>query len=312
MLGAQQYQHKKQVGLYLADDGIAIAEIDSSVDAAAVQIKSCDFLASTDAAEQLKLLTRYVREHNLKNRPCVMVLDDAQYNLFQMPVPAVEDSELKSALRWNISDLLSYPVDEAVIDVFRVPVQQHREAKAYVVAAHREHVEQAIGFVKKSGMILSTIDIEELSLGNIIEQFESQERGVAVLHFGREHGSINLYSNSDLYLSRKIDTGLNRIEEMLSIGAEAQVYESIILELQRSLDFYESEYARAPISKIIVAPRQPILQGICDYISSNAGLSIELINLAQVFSTATDLNDENQAKCLLALAAASRKAAVHS
>ncbi len=311
MLGAQQHQHKKQVGLYFADDGIAVAEIDSTADAAPV-IKCCDFITASDSAEQLNLLTRYIREHNLKNQSCIVVLDNTQYNLFQMPVPAVEDSELKSALRWNISDLLNYPVDEAVIDVFRVPVQQHREAKAYVVATHRENLEKTVSFIRKTGLILRTIDIEELSLGNIIEQLEGQERGMAVLYFGQNQGVISLYSNSDLYLSRKIDTGLNRIEEMQSIGTENQIYESIILELQRSLDFYESEYARAPINKIVVAPRHPVLQGFCDYVSSNAGLGIELINLAQIFSTATELDDENQVKCLLAIAAASRKASVNS
>ena len=306
MLGRQLQQQKKQVGLYLTSDGISVAEIDLSDDAQPA-LKSCEFISSSESSERLKQLGRYIRENGLKKQPCVVVLEDTQYKLFQLPLPSVDDSELKSALRWSIKDLVDFPVEDAVIDVFRVPVQEHREEKAYVVATPRDEVLQTINFIRKTGLTLKTIDIEELSLGNIIEQIEGQERGVAVLHFGQQHGSINLYRDSALYLSRKIDTGLERLEEIQAQGTAEQVYESIMLELQRSLDFCESEFVRPAISRLVVAPKHPVLQGFCDYVSSHSGMKIEFLNLAQIYTDSTELNDENQSNCLLAIAAASRK-----
>jgi MSHA biogenesis protein MshI len=308
MLDDQIQQPKKQVGLYLAHDGIAVAEI-SCNDGASPALKFCEFISTPDPADQLKQLSKHIKKHDLKNIPCVVVLDDAHYNLFQMASPPVEESELASALRWSIRDLISYPVEQAVVDVFRVPVQQHREAKVYVVVTPKDEIQKTVNFIRKAGLSLSTIDIEELSLGNLVEQMQGQARGTAVIHFGQQQGSINLYSDSALYLSRKIDIGLMSLETEESQATTEQMYESIILELQRSLDFYESEYARAPISKLVVAPRHPILQGFCDYVGQHSGLTTELMNLSQIYSDSTELNDENQSRCLLAIAAASRKTA---
>lgn len=309
MLG-KQLQQKKQLGLYLSSDGIAVAEVEQSGDRPP-SLKSCAFISATESTDQLTQLAKYISKNDLKKQPCVVVLDETQYNLIQLPAPPVTDAELKSAVRWSIKELINYPVEDAVVDVFRVPVQEHREGKIYVVATAKDNIQKTVDFIRKSGLSLHAIDIEELSLGNIIEQMNDHQRGVAVLHFDHLVGSISLFSNSALYLSRKIETGLNRLEEIQAQGAASaameQVYESIILELQRSLDFYESEFARPPITKLVVAPRHPILQGFCDYVSSHSGLSVELINLAQIFPDSTALNDENQARCLLAIAAAARK-----
>ena len=309
MLG-KQLQQKKQLGLYLSSDGIAVAEIEQSGDRQP-SLKSCAFISATESTDQLTQLAKYIRKNDLKKQPCVVVLDESQYNLIQLPAPPVTDAELKSAVRWSIKDLINYPVEDAVVDVFRVPVQEHREGKIYVVATAKDNIQKTVDFIRKCGLSLHAIDIEQLSLGNIIEQMNDHQRGVAALHLDHLVGSISLYSNSALYLSRKIETGLNRMEEIQAQGAASaameQVYESIILELQRSLDFYESEFARPPITKLVVAPRHPILQGFCDYVSSHSGLSVELINLAQIFPDTTALNDENQANCLLAIAAAARK-----
>lgn len=306
----RQLQQKKQLGLYLTIDGIAVAEIEQSSDNPPGLI-SCAFITATESTDRLKQLAKYIGKNNLKKQSCVVVLDEAQYNLIQLPAPPVADDELKSAVRWSIKDLINYPVEDAVIDVFRVPVQEHREGKIYVVATPKDKVQETVDFIRKTGLRLKAIDIEELSLGNIIEQMDDNQRGVAVLHLDHLLGSISLFSNSALYLSRKIDTGLNRLEEIQAQGAASaamdQVYESIILELQRSLDFYESEFARPAITKLVVSPRHPVLQGFCDYASSHSGLTVELINLAQIFTDSTALNDENQARCMLAIAAAARK-----
>ena len=300
-----------QVGVYLATDGIAVAEVDFSAQARPV-LQSCHYIESDQPVDRLEQLGRYVRQHALKKKPCVVVLDESSYSLIQMAAPPVEDDELAAALRWSLKDLIDYPVDDAVVDVFRVPVQEHREAKIYTVVAPRAEIRQTVDFIRKSGLSIDAIDIEQLSIGNIVEQLAGQEKGVAVLHIEHEHGSINLYQNSALYLSRKIDTGLARFEALqqqgidMQTGAE-QIYEPITLELQRSLDFYESQFAKPSIRRLLVTPRHPLLQGFCDYASGTTGLQVEFLNLAEVYPDSTVLDDQGQTNCLMAIAAASRR-----
>ena len=304
-------QQKGNVGIYLAADGIAVAEIVAS-DKLMPALKSCQYISASDPIERLKQFEHYIKQHALKKRRCSVVLDGAYYNLIQMAAPPVEDDELKNALRWSVKDFVDYPVDQAVIDVFRVPVQQNRAAKVFVVTSHREDIQRAVDFIRKSGLKLQSIDIEELSLGNIVRKIPGHEKGIALLNFEKHHGSINLYHDSALYLSRRIDTGLERMEELQSQGnalavIEEQIYDPIILELQRSLDFYESEFAKPPISRLLVSPKHPVLQSFFDYAESHSGLRVEFIHLPQLFPASTELDDEAHGNCLLAIAAASRE-----
>jgi len=304
-------QRGLQVGVYLATDGIAVAEVDFSAQPRPV-LQSCHYIDTTEDTERLEQLGRYIRERSLKRQPCIVVLDESAYNLIQMPAPPVQDDELAAALRWSLKDLIDYPVEDAVVDVFRVPVQEHREAKIYAVVSPRAHIRQSVDFIRKSGLGIGAIDIEQLSIGNIVEQLAGQEKGVAVLHIEREHGSINLYQDSALYLSRKIDTGLVRFEALQQQGADMQtdadqLYEPIILELQRSLDFYESQFAKPSIRRLLVTPRHPLLQSFCDYASGTTGLQVEFLNLGEVYPDSTVLDDQSQTHCLMAIAAASRR-----
>jgi MSHA biogenesis protein MshI len=303
-------QRSLQVGVYLATDGIAVAEVDVSAQSRPA-LQSCHYIESDEPVERLEKLGQYVREHALKRRPCVVVLNDSDYNLIQMTAPPVQDDELAAALRWSVKDLIDYPIDDAVIDVFRVPVQQHREEKVYAAVSRREKVQQTVDFIRKSGLSVDVIDIEQLSIGNIVEQLDGQEKGVAVLHIERDHGSINLYQNSALYLSRGIDTGLSRFEALQAQGVDLhadaeRIYEPITLELQRSLDFYEHQFAKPPIRRLLVAPRHPLLQSFCDYASGSTGLQVEFMNLGEVLSDSSALDDQDQTSCLLAIAAAFR------
>ena len=305
MLG-KLLQQNKQVGLYVAGDGIAVAEIDFPDDASPT-LKSCQFIAETEPADQLKLLKRYIKKNNLKKQPCNVVFNDAKYKLFLLALPAVEESELIAALSWSLKDQIGFPVEEAVIDIFHVPVQKNREEKVYVAVSQKSDVTQTIGFIKKAGLKLACINVEELSLGNLIEQMEGQERGIAVVHFDQNNGAVNIYRDSELYISRKIDIGLETLQQMSLDDSTQQHHESIILELQRTMDFYESEFAKPPIGKLVVTPKHPVLQGFCDYVTNQTGMLVELINLAQIYPDSTELDDEAQSSCLLAIAAAARK-----
>ena len=301
--------HSTRIGIHITRNTIAVSEFNPTD--ATSPVKSCFVITSSDAAERSQQLNIHIKQYKLKKYPCTLVLDTSYYDLYQLPAPSVEDNELNAAMRWRLKDLIAYPVADAVIDVFRIPVTAHREAKVYVAVASKSCIQSAVDLIHKSGLRIQAIDIEQLSLLGLIEKIETQKKGLAVLTMGQQSGSISLYHDNHLFLTRKIDLGLERIESMQTSDADhaqllEQIYDPIILELQRSLDFYESEFARPPISRLLVAPRHPILQGLCDHASSNFGIDASFINLAQIYPASAPLSDEHQANCLLAIAAAAR------
>jgi MSHA biogenesis protein MshI len=66
-------------------------------------------------------LSNLVKTMEIEGKQCSFVLNRKDYNLHLVEAPKVEASELRGAVRWKIKDLLDMKVEDAAIDVFRVP-----------------------------------------------------------------------------------------------------------------------------------------------------------------------------------------------
>jgi MSHA biogenesis protein MshI len=78
--------------------------------------------------------------HNrqLARAPVSAVLSAQDYQLVQVDAPEVEPSELRSAVRWKLREIINFPVSEAVVDVFDIPEQARYvdTRMIFAVAAH--------------------------------------------------------------------------------------------------------------------------------------------------------------------------------
>ena len=53
---------------------------------------------------------------------------------------------------------------------------------------------------------------------------------------------------------------------------QQQAMDAIVLEVQRSLDYYESHFGQPPINSLVIAPLQQNVPGLVDYFASNLGV----------------------------------------
>lgn len=307
---SQPKRLKTQVGVYLTQDAIAIAILEKVGDNN-FNLKECDYIKEKDEKEKIKKLEAYIKKKKLKKKDCIVVLDEEKYKLIQMPVPLVEKKELKSAIRWNLHDHIDFPVENAVIDTFGMPSNEYQEEKLYVVVSEKKEIQTIVDTIEQSGLNLRVIDVSQLALRNMIDLKEKNKKGIALLTFKKNYGSINLYKDSELYLSRKINIGLEQIDKALRETNDKQeiintIYEPAILELQRSLDYYETSFYQQPIKKIKVAPGTKNLTDFCEYADQNSGYRVEVIDLKDIFAKFESLDDQLQEQCFLAMASGLR------
>ena len=71
-------------------------------------------------------LAKLVKDLKLEGTQCIVVLNPKDYSLQLIEAPNVEPDELRSAVRWKIKDLLDMKLEDAAIDVFRVPEDAYR------------------------------------------------------------------------------------------------------------------------------------------------------------------------------------------
>ncbi|MCW8917275.1 MAG: pilus assembly protein PilM [Gammaproteobacteria bacterium] len=266
------------------------------------------------------------KEYQLEASACVSVAPQDSFSLLLVESPVVEAAELKAAVRWRIKDLIDFHVDDAIIDVFDIPGQKERGRPKlmYVVASRTSTVQQQIDLLEGAGLNLTAIDIPELALRNIAALLPEDKSGVATLYIGRRKGMLVITRDRTLYLSRRIDLGLEQLmghlhaptdeEELLLDGEEPsmpaalrQAFDNIVLEVQRSLDYYESHFSLPPVSGLVVAPMEEGIPGMMGYLGGNLGVPVRLLDLNALLECEENLSDQLQAQCLFAIGAALRE-----
>jgi MSHA biogenesis protein MshI len=269
-------------------------------------LQHCESAPAPSLKEAARLLADRVRLLNLVGARCNFVLSPEDYNLLLVEAPAVEEAELASAAKWKIKDMVDKPLEQLAISVFRVPREAYRNQRdmLYVVAADRRRVQQAVDLVLESGLLLESIDIPELAILNLIELCADDSNGLAMIDLRFSGSLLNLTKSGKLHLTRHLNT---QVSDEIAANAEWEsVRERLVLEVQRSLDYYESQMGNSHINRLLLAPRKHDSTTLVAQLNEAMGVKVEIMDLAEKLGSEVELAPEMQQACLLAIGGALR------
>jgi MSHA biogenesis protein MshI len=250
----------------------------------------------------------YADDLNLQRTPVSAVLDRNTYQLQLVEMPNVPADELVSAVRWRLKDLIDFPVEEAVVELLEMPPHANPGAPhtAYAVVTQRAEVLRQVDAMQQADLMMDVIDIPELCVRNIAVLLRQDVDGVAFLHFAEECGYLTITRKGVLHLTRHLDTGRRAIEAALSDDFTLQeLVGGIALEVQRSLDYYESHYDCRPVTQIALGPGAG-LDALPAAMTEHLGLAVEMVTFEDLFSLENEISAERQGISLLAVGAALR------
>lgn len=271
------------VGLSVFEQGVAISH--GEMINGEFKILKLDF-EPIQGPSVLPYVQYWVSKNKLKNADCHYVLDKSEYELELIETPPVEDDELREAVRWRLKDLISQPIEDTVIDIFPLPADAYRGRMKmlYVVAVDRSVIESKLKFIRSCGLDPKVIDIEEMALRNISLHLPDMEKGtIAILSLKENSGEILMFSHEAMYLSRSIEMGYASLvqhgdstdkqvgradhQDEYEINFQMAAHEDdteehdrvmmldrFILDVQRSLDYYESQLGKGIASKVYLLP----------------------------------------------------------
>ncbi len=236
------------------------------------------------------------------------------YNLIQIDPPDVPEGEFREAVRWQIKDLLDFPAEQAVVDTFSASASQSQEL-SFAVAASQERVWQVVHALRDADLDIAAIDIPELALRSLVSLLPDDDRGLALLSLWKDSGLITIVRNGELCMARRINLG---VQELVAAAdpatevdgveiseAQQNILDAVILEIQRSLDYYESSVSRQSVSTVYIAPLSDPIPGLQSYLDSYLAPEIQPLQLAQLLEDCT-LPDSELSHCLSAIGAALR------
>ena len=305
------------VGVSLREEGLALAAV-SPQPGERPRLPVCEFRLCRDNVEREGMLRELVSTHQLSGSECTLTLQPQDYQLLRAEAPPVEPEELRDAMRWRIKDLIDFPPDQATLDVFPLPSGRHGEqgSVVYVAVARKERIKSKVELLGRAGLVTTAVDISELVLRNVMERYPFDADGTVLLRISRSLGATMIFRDGSLFLSRDLNLGEDDLhnavsreqwQDLLDLPQEAQsLLDRIVLEVQRSLDYFESHFSMAPPKNLVMLPLAQEIEMIPRYLGTMLGLEVHPLELNQLLDTPEPLTAMHQLHCVGAIGAALR------
>ena len=217
-------------------------------------------------------LKDYVVKNKLTGTPCFFAMSSHWYRIHQLDQPDVPQSDIFSALQWPLQEALG--ADKPIVyDYVNMPVQVAGQNKVFAVAIARDEVEKLTSVIFDAQLDLKGISVEEFATTHLVEN-----RSEPVITLVQEHGEVvvlNIIKDQQLYFSRRLK-GFENIGGFSERELEMGITDSICVQIQRSMDFFESQLRQAPIRQIVLKLDSPHLAFLCQQISKDMGVNCDV------------------------------------
>jgi MSHA biogenesis protein MshI len=297
----------------LADDHFAVAVVRRD-DAGKPRIEHCETHAATEGVTPaLKSLLDKLRV--ARSAACA-VIDGDDYQIVQVEAPEVLPSEMRAAIRWRLRDAINFNIDDAAVDVFEIPdpVRRSQSRMLFAVAARDSAIQRISSILKPAAKGFCAIDIPELCLRNVSALLPQDAKGVAMLALHDNFAQLIITRQGVMYLTRRIDTQrrfeMHAQDRGAADGAKEIDAGALALELQRSLDYYESHYDQSAIGDLVIAPANGRASQLADALKNETSLRIAQLDVRELFNVYKGGELITDWSCLMALGAALRTESV--
>jgi MSHA biogenesis protein MshI len=293
-----------RAGIVLADGAYALALVSRTADNKP-SIDHCAVHAGAELAPSLKATLD--RLGATRARTCAVV-DGDDYQVVQVEAPEVLPSEMRTAIRWRLRDAVNFNVDEAAIDVFEIPdpVRRTTAKMLFAVAARESAIQRLAATLKPVAKGFHAIDIPELCLRNLSALLPQDGKGVAMLALNQRFAQLVITRQGVMYLTRRIDTARAFNPHDRERNAEDVDAGALALELQRSLDYYESHYDQAPVGDLVIAPADERARRLANDLKNETSLRVSVLDVRDLFIVQQSGEIVNDWPSLMALGAALR------
>lgn len=296
----------------ISKNGICCIEIDSHsfslayarLESGKLNLVACANYPYSTKDDLHESLTTIVKYYKLDGVSCSLILEPDQYQILLMDALPVPASEFQAAIRWKIKDLIRYPIDDIVVDSFPLPIKKASTGQEVimVVVSKLSDLRSVSDDLKRGELNLNKISILELSLRNIANLFNQVDKTTALLYLQEKNSQLILTAKKELHFARRIEWGvtlLDAIQESDNKDSEIALrIDRLALEVQRSFDYYQSQWREPIPTRIIFSAVKSLPMNFASLLSERLSIPVEILNLTAHFNNTKVLSVEDQGKYL--------------
>lgn len=296
------------VGLDIGSGAIKIAEVrwiqgQPELVAAAIEELSTNTVRDGYVLNKEKLtetLERAWALRGIKGKHVVLSLSGQAVFIRELLFPAMNDEELRQAVKWELDKYISTPDAANYYFDFAVlgSAKDMQNIRVLLVAAPLEMINGLTRAVKQAGLNPLAIDIEPLALQRTMEKANN----AIVIDIGAECCQLNLFQQGSPLVSRFIPLSGGRFTEAIGKVLELNFYEAeklkkqhkglltknsqagevptavhqslkllvgeLAREIRRTTDYYQMQNRDAFIDKVVLTGGGAQLDNLADHLST--------------------------------------------
>lgn len=241
----------KFVGVALYSDAIKIVRLKKQKH---TELLTCFYLESypLSGPEQLtSLLRKIIEAQKLEGTNCVLVIPPEKVESVQVEMSELPKVDIQASLPWKLKELIPIPPQDMLCDYIEMDIQPFgQQPKAQVMATSRNYIEHIIKPFHKANMPILAITTEQFVLAKM-QVLEDVAQLVFVQHKDMA-GILLILKNKRICFARKI-RGTDAVIGMSAEEIDEYGADMIAIEIQRSIDYYESQLKQPPIKDVLLA-----------------------------------------------------------
>lgn len=262
-------------------------------------IKVIDTIQANDPLHNPATHARWVKKY--VNSTLNLLIAEDLYQLMLSDMPDVPSTELASAMELKAAELLSYDLDDALIDIIQLPPEAYRSRTrmAFIIAMQKLPLEQWLSTLVQVGIRVPVIDVAITQLRNFGLRVQNYSAS-GLFHIESNRSRLILNYNDEMVLSRTFDSGIDDLDanddlpkpitsNELFIEEEAQSaiqLESLALDIRRSFDYYESQLGLGAIAELNILCRKNH-QYLVESLASRLGVRCSFVDPSDYLHTST-------------------------
>jgi len=181
--------------------------------------------------------------------------------------------------------LVSLPDGDVVLDYIDVPLANPlQNAKLNVVVSSKSWLQELVGLFNQQGLTLENIQPEEWLARNLAPRRSYPL--MLVCHQPGQELSVQILQDNKLIFSRRL-RGFSRLDQASMEELQQGVFDNLLLELQRSIDYFEGQLKQAPVREIALWLSGPHQTGILQLFNQNGFQQVFNIDTAELMLDVT-------------------------
>lgn len=264
--------------------------------------------AIIDAGAVADAVRRLLDSRKIKTREVVASLSGNSVIVKKINLPVMTEAELSESIYWEAEQYIPFDIQDVNLDYQILTPASAADSRGgmevLLVAAKKDKINDYTEVIKQAGRLPVVVDVDAFAVQNAYEANYDAETGsvVVLLNAGASGININIVSGEQSLFTRDISIGGNAyteaIQKEMNLSFEDAEYlkkggglegirgdevrsvvgnttESLLLEIQKTFDFFKATAASDRIDRILLSGGTSRVDGLAERLAERFGTEVE-------------------------------------